>query len=197
MRLSNRLDAELQAKILAAVHDRVPMPTQDEIAALALERAKQHEASWQMMHVQAEGIVEAHKALRDGASKIVTEGEPHVAAAAEGLKAATARRERIQRGENVGVLGKPPSLKELGVTPADARHWRLMGGLSEEQFKRYLDVEGKRRHGPAARQREYAALRKYIGNLPADAFTPEVRDELVELLRPRRVPRPRLKVGCD
>jgi hypothetical protein len=130
MRLSNRLDAELQAKILGDVHARVPMPTQDEIAALAFERAKQHEASWQMMHVQAEGIVEAHKALRDGASKIVAEGEPHVAAAAEGLKAATARRERIERGENVGVPGKPPSLKELGYhtrpgasLPAYGRAW--------------------------------------------------------------------------
>jgi hypothetical protein len=71
-----------------------------------------------------------------------------------------------------------------------------MAGLGEEQFERYL-VEEKRLYGPAARQREYAALHKYIGNLPADAFAPEVRDELVELLRPRRVPRTRPKVDRD
>jgi hypothetical protein len=44
-RLSNRLDAEMQTKILGAVHARVSMPTQDELAALKLERAKQHETA--------------------------------------------------------------------------------------------------------------------------------------------------------
>jgi hypothetical protein len=41
-RLSNRLDGEMQTKILGAVHARVPMPTVDEIHALNLEEAKQH-----------------------------------------------------------------------------------------------------------------------------------------------------------
>jgi hypothetical protein len=116
-RLSNRLDGEIQAKILGAVHARVPMPTVDEIHALQLEEAKQHETAWRIRHVQTEGIVEAHKQLAQAANKMVREGEPLLAVADEEVKAATARRERVERGENVPLPGKPPTLKELGITP--------------------------------------------------------------------------------
>jgi hypothetical protein len=120
-------------------------------------------------------------ALRDGASKMVAEGEPLIAMAAEQVKTATDRRERLERGENIGLLGKPPSLKELGITPADAR---LMGLLNPEQLERYLEIVLKR-CGRGARRREHAALRKYIADLSPDAFAPEDRDEVFELLWPR------------
>jgi hypothetical protein len=52
-RLLNRLDGEMQTKILDAVHARVPMPTVDEIHALNLEEAKQHEMAWRISIPQA------------------------------------------------------------------------------------------------------------------------------------------------
>src|SRR5262249_25753678 len=54
-RLSNRLDDEMQAKILGAIHTRVPMPTVDGIRALQLEHAKEHETAWRVRHTQTEG----------------------------------------------------------------------------------------------------------------------------------------------
>jgi hypothetical protein len=183
-RLANRLDGEMQAKILGAVHARVPMPTVDEIHALNLDEAKQHEAAWRMRQAQTEGIVEANKQLAQGAGKMVREGEPLLAVAADEVKAAQTRRERIERGENVSLPGKPPTLKELGITPARARHMRLMTLLSPEQFERYTELEIKRRFGPGATRREHAALRKYIGNLPLNAFTREDQDRMLALLWP-------------
>jgi hypothetical protein len=116
-RLSNRLDGEMQATILGAVHARVPMPTVEEIHALNLEEARQHEIALRLSQAHTEGIVESNRALRDGAAKRVAEGEPLLAMAGEELKAAETRRERIERGENVPLPGKPPSLKDIGITP--------------------------------------------------------------------------------
>jgi hypothetical protein len=173
-RLANRLDDAMQAKILGAVHARVPMPTLDERQALQLDRAKQHEAGWQIGHIQAEGIVAANKALRDGASKMVAEGEPVVANAAEELKAATDRRERIERGENVSLPGKPLTPKDFGFTAAQVRHMQLLGRLQGEHFERYLKI-----HLRSRSRRDHAELRRYIGSLPITAFD---QDDWVEVL---------------
>ena len=158
-RLANRLDDAMRAKILGTVHARVPMPTQDEIHALQLEHAQQHETAWQLHQIQTEGIVEANKALRDGASKMISEGEPLLAVAAEELKAAKERRERIERGEIVSLPGKPPSLKELGMTPARVRLATTLSQLTPEQFERFLKF-GRR---PSDLQRRgYAQLRRFL-----------------------------------
>jgi hypothetical protein len=83
-----------------------------------LEHARQHETACQVRPIETEAIVEVNRALRDGASKMVSEGEPLLAVAAEELKAAKERRERIARGASVPLPETPPSLKELGITPA-------------------------------------------------------------------------------
>jgi hypothetical protein len=106
-RLGNRLDGATQGEILTAVHARVPMPTTDEVQAVRLEHAKQHETAWRLGQVHTEGIVESNRALRDGAAKRVAEGEPLLAMASEELKTAENRRERIERGEDVPLPGKP------------------------------------------------------------------------------------------
>lgn len=158
-RLSNRLDSETQAKILAAVHARVPMPTVDDIHALNLDEARQHEAAWRMRHVSTEAIVDENKLRLKTAERLVADGEPLVAVAAEEVKAAEERRRRIESGENVPLPGKPPTLKELGITPARARHARTMASLSEEQFERYL----KFGYRPAdSARRDYASLRRFL-----------------------------------
>ena len=136
-RLANRLDSEMQAKILGAVHGRVPMPTTDEIHARNLEEAKQHEAGWRMRHVSTETILEKNRLRLKTAERLVAEGQPLVASAAQEAAAAEERRGRIERGENVPLPGKPPSLKELGITPAHARYMRAVSSLTPEQFERF------------------------------------------------------------
>ena len=139
-RLANRLDAAVQAKILGAVHARVPMPPQDEIQAPRLERAEQHETTWRLIHTRVEASVEANKALRDGASKMVAEGEPLLATASAELTAAITLRERIEQGKESGLPKRPPSPKQLGFSDAAVRHAVGMSLLTEEQFERFLQI---------------------------------------------------------
>jgi hypothetical protein len=157
-RLSNRVDGEMQAKIFGAVHARIPMPTVDENRALQLEAAKQHETGWRLRHIRVEAIVEENKLRLKDAEELVAKGEPVVAAAAEEVKAAEQRRGRIERGENVPLPGKPPSLKELGITPSEARYMMAVAALTPDQFERFINFGGR----PVDyRQRDYARLRRY------------------------------------
>jgi hypothetical protein len=110
--------------------------------------------------------------LRDGASKMVAEGAPLVVAAAEELKAAADRRERIERGENVSLPGKPPGLKELGITPAHARHMTLMTLLSPEQFERYLKIHKQKLFGPGARRSRVCRASEAHRQSAAQRFRP-------------------------
>jgi hypothetical protein len=158
-RLSNRLDSKMQVKILGAVHARVPMPTVDEIHALNLEEAKQHETAWRARYVRTEAIVEENKARLKAAERMVTRGEPLVATAAEEVKAAEQRRERIERGESVSLPGKVPTLKELGITPAHAEYMIAVSQLAPEQFERFLEF-GHRTSD--YRRRDYARLRRFL-----------------------------------
>jgi hypothetical protein len=158
-RLSNRLNREAQAQVLGAVHARVPMPTVDEIHALNLEEAKQHEAAWHMRHIGTEAIVEENKVRLKAAERMVAQGEPLVATAAEEVTAAAERRERIERGERVPLPGKPPTLKELGITPAHAEYMMAVSALTPEQFERFVNF-GQRRVDYS--RRDYARLRRFL-----------------------------------
>jgi hypothetical protein len=156
-RLGNRLDGTRQMAILAAVDARVPLPTQEELQALRLEQAKQHEATWRMRHVHTEGIVEEQKARLKHAQRLVTEGEPLLAAAVRELKAAEDRRERIERGEDVPLPGKPPIysalLKQLNITSARARLWREFAkALGEDDIDAFVEWK-VRREGTVRRER--------------------------------------------
>ena len=86
--------------------------------------------------------------------------------AAEELKAAERRRERIERGENVPLLGKPPSqrelLKQLGITPAYARYMiELSESLDEEDIDRFAEWSVRRATGL---RRERAELRAFLAS---------------------------------
>ena len=158
-RLSNRLDGEMQAKILGAVNARVPMLTVDEIHALHLKEAKQHEVAWRMRHIGTEAIVEENKVRLKAAERMITEGEPLVATAAEEVAAAEERRKRIERGESVSLSGKVPTLKELGITPARAEYMIAVSQLAPEQFERFLNFGGRR---VDYARRDYARLRRFL-----------------------------------
>jgi hypothetical protein len=158
-RLSNRLDGAMHAKILGDVHARVPMPTVDEIHALNLEEAKQHETAWRMQHVRTGGVVEENKVRLEAAQRMVAKGEPLVAVAAEEVAAAEQRRKRIERGESVSLPGKVPTLKELGITQAHAEYAMALSRLPPEQFERFLNF-GSRKVDYS--RRDYARLQRFL-----------------------------------
>jgi hypothetical protein len=160
---ANRLDDAMQAKILEVVHARVPMPTQDEQRALQLDHAQQHERAWRMRHLRTEATVEENKVRLKSAQRLVTEGEPLVTVAAEELKAAEERRGRIERGENVPLAGKPPSLKvllkELGISPANARYMiDFHESLGAENIDRFVEWSVRRDNKLRRRRAELRAF---------------------------------------
>jgi predicted N-formylglutamate amidohydrolase len=53
-KLSNRVDAAAQGKVLAEVHSRVPMVTADEQRALQLENAEAEARFWEHFHSTSE-----------------------------------------------------------------------------------------------------------------------------------------------
>lgn len=52
-KLSNRIDAATQAKILGQIHARVPMVTAEEQRTLQVDNAKEDLRHWSAIHVQA------------------------------------------------------------------------------------------------------------------------------------------------
>jgi len=137
-RLANRLNAEAQAKVLAAVHGRVPMVTADEQRALQLENAKADADFWERLHSTQTGTVEDHKGLAAAVAANIAQGETAAAEAAVNAKAARERVERIERGENVeGGLHKrwtretieAELIKSGDVTREDLRHWERVAEL--------------------------------------------------------------------
>jgi hypothetical protein len=158
-RLANRLDGEHQGKILGAVNARVPMPTVNEIDALNLEEAKQHETAWRMRHIGTEAILEEQKLRLEAAQRLVAQGEPLVASAAEAVKVAEALRERIERGERIRLPGKPPSLKDLGITPLKAEYMMAVSALTPDQLERFMNFGGRQ---VDYSRRDYARLRRFL-----------------------------------
>jgi hypothetical protein len=107
-KLSNRVDAVMQGKLLGDIHVRIPMVTLDEQRALQLRNAEADEQFWTNIHDMHAGTVEGHKGLATTAERKIAEGEAEMAKAASHRDAAKERRERLQRGEDVpGGLGKP------------------------------------------------------------------------------------------
>lgn len=135
-KLSNRLDAAAQAKLLGDVHSRVPMVTLDEMQALKLRNAEADEWFWTNLHDMHAGTVD-HKGLAASVERNLAEGEVEIAKVAVHRDAARERIERLRRGEDVpGGLGKPldveKTLREMGFKTADLSHMGTMAALPED-----------------------------------------------------------------
>jgi len=62
-KLSNRVDAATQAKLLGDIHARIPMVTLEEQRSLKLVNAEGHERFWTGLHGMHEAQHDAHKKL--------------------------------------------------------------------------------------------------------------------------------------
>jgi hypothetical protein len=155
-RLANRVDPETRAKLLGAIHARIPMVTPDEQHALQLENAKADEKFWSRLHDMNAGTVEDHKGLAVVVARAISNGQAAMAKAAERRDAGRTRRERLQRGEDVpGGLGKPFThedavrmLRDAGWTARDFRRMELItaiGGWGDEPFEEFLRELNKAR----------------------------------------------------
>src|ERR1700681_2586525 len=93
-KLSNRLDATAQGKILGDVHARIPMVTLDEQRALQLENAEADEKWWTGLQDIGQSQVSGHKELVATAEQAIASGEAEIAKATAKVVAAKNRVER-------------------------------------------------------------------------------------------------------
>jgi hypothetical protein len=150
--LSNRIGDE-PGKIVGAVHERIPMPTPDELRDVQLENAKADQRFWEGLHDLHTDTIEGHKGVIAAAERAIANGEAGAANAATHAKAAKERVERIELGETVkGGLGKPLTRKEAeaimmkaGMTRAGIRRSVRMAQLPKELHETILG-EVMRRH---------------------------------------------------
>jgi hypothetical protein len=149
-RLGNRIDAEAQAKLLAAVHARIPMATIDEIRALQLENAEADERFWNSLHDMQTEQADGNKRLAAAAERAAAKSKAEAEKARAKAETAKDRVARIKRREVVaGGLGKQIDverfLRARGWTTADTNHVRIVADLSRlGGFKELIDETVKR-----------------------------------------------------
>ena len=138
-KLSNRLDAAAQAKVMAAVHARIPMVMIDEQRAKQLENAESDERFWAGQRDMCQATADDHKGLATTVVQAIASNQNAAADAAAKATAARERTERIKKGEDVpGGLGKPLThedfvriMREAGMTTSDLRHCERLAELHE------------------------------------------------------------------
>ena len=179
-KLSNRIDAATQGKVLGAVHARIAMVTADEQRALQLENAEADAQFWLNFRDMNAETVEGHKGLVAQAERKIADGQSATANAAANAAIAKERIERLKRGENVeGGLGKPLSwedceriMREAGLTAADMRYAMQVNAVSdafgfETMLEAILDAKQRAErsvvHRLHRRIKQSAAPRSSIG----------------------------------
>lgn len=169
-RLANRLDAEASARVLAAMHERIPMVSIDEQRALQLQNAEADERLWRdLADIQTERA-EGNGKLAAGAERTAIEAKQQAENATTKAEEAKDRVDRLKRGEVVtGGLGKPVDIEQIfrdaGWTAADFKAARQSTAIAklggEAGSEELLDEIGKR-HKSAERAARRAVLRRLV-----------------------------------
>jgi hypothetical protein len=104
--LSNRIGDE-PGKIVGAVHERIPMPTPDELRDVQLENAKADQRFWEGLHDLHTDTIEGHKGVIAAAERAIANGEAGAANAGHPCKGGegTGRANRARR-DGKGGLGQ-------------------------------------------------------------------------------------------
>lgn len=164
-KLSNRIDAAAQAKILGNIHARVAMVTADEQHDLKLQNAQADERLWSSLREINEGTIADHKQLIAHAEATVARGRAAALDAETNAMQARDRVERLKRGEDVpGGFAPPPNIEQMlrraGWTKRDMDHARLLASLPEEAIPAIVraSVKASERESRAAARRYAQAL---------------------------------------
>jgi hypothetical protein len=143
-RLGNRLAASEHAKIIEALHARIPMVTPDDQRTIQEKNAKDEEQFWDAMRGMGEAIIEGNKGLIADAEAKIAEAAPQLEIATKSVERAKDRLERLRRGETVcGGLGKRMNMGALferaGFTKRALRRCRLMADLTPDELEALLN----------------------------------------------------------
>jgi hypothetical protein len=137
-KLSNRIDAATQAKLLGDIHARIAMVTPDEQRALQLANAQADAETWGSLADMHAGTAEGQAGLIASAERARTAAAAEHARAAEEAARAKDRVARSERGEDVaGGLGKPMTFEQLvheaGITKVEAA-WMMQFAAVSDAF---------------------------------------------------------------
>jgi hypothetical protein len=160
-RLANRLDGTAQAKVLAAVHARIPMVTGEERRALQIEAAQTEAEFWEVMQGSNEDMSAGHRVLATTAERTSAETKEAAAVAAQHVAAAKERIARLERGEDIAGGTVKADLRRLfhdaGITDTDLHHYANVARIYElGAEEKYLDAIGR------DRRRERRVARKIL-----------------------------------
>lgn len=135
-KLANRINAEDQAKIIGAIHARVPMVTIEEQRTLQRENAEADLKFWTGHKDYEAGLAEDLKGMGAKYQREGEEAEAQAKTAAEHGASAKDRLDRLDKGEDLpGGLGKP-------MTREDAIKIMKSGGLSDSDIRHCVNVHG-------------------------------------------------------
>jgi hypothetical protein len=165
-KLSNRIDAEKQAKILGSVFAKIPMPSADEQRMLQLENAKEDARQWSSVRDMHAGTAEDHKGLAAMTATAIASSEAAATNADANAKMAQERVERIERGEIVdGGFSKPATLEDYiaALGPKVVRQCQRIHELVEARGREEIFDEIWRRKNRAEEATIRAMYKKYFG----------------------------------
>jgi hypothetical protein len=168
-RLSNRVPADMQGKILGDIHARIPMVTLDEIQAAKIEAAEADERFWSGLHEMHTKQIEGHGRLIAAAEGQIAASKAEVEKCAAEAAQAKDRVERLKRGEDVASgLTKPDvekMLRESGWSTGEINHARLLSEVTNAFGNgEVLKLVWERREKVACREemRTLRRLKRYL-----------------------------------
>jgi hypothetical protein len=130
-RLNNRIDAETFGKVMTAVHERIPMVTQDEQRELKIQTAEEDARFAQSLHDMHEETVDGHRDIGVRSQAAIADGEAQMGDLAKVAERANQTAEKLRRGEDVpSKIKRPMTRKEfmaaIGWNEADVRHSNVL-----------------------------------------------------------------------
>jgi hypothetical protein len=120
--LANRVDAAQRGATLAAIHARIPIPTQAEQQAVLIEHAREDAEQWQQIAEMGAEQAEGLKGLAEQTQQQATAAARQAADSTAHAEAAKTRLAKAEAGEEVPV--PKPLTRRL---PPDQRHDRGPG----------------------------------------------------------------------
>lgn len=164
-KLSNRVGAEDHAKILGAIHARVPMVIIAEQQALQLENIEADERVWDSLREGWQDEVTGKRALVAKLERDIAQAEEQAAQAGEHAVNARARIARLRKGEPVDGGLSRLTLKDMagiltaaGASASDIRHWQRIARLDEAEFEQFIETA----HDSAVSDRREKAIVRAI-----------------------------------
>jgi hypothetical protein len=167
-KLDNRIDPEMQGKILGAIHAKVPMVTPDEQRGLQIENAEDDERLWSQMRDMQASTIEDHKALATDAQKAISSLTAGMAEAEQRAASAKERAQKLKNGENLsgGLSKSAPDfekiLRDAGWTKADLRHARELNELGNRGLFEVFLAYTRERSQKVAERFEHKTARDFL-----------------------------------